>query len=154
MARKCVCHIGPQSRHRAFLIIVFKAPVEKEPAATEKKADESPIMQLSKEELIGRIEYLVEITPQIKDFIPELKSIDLKTLSKEDLAKLYSRVNNERARIQTERIQRQLDAVRASQNIPRPPVVHAPPPVPKAPTPPPAPPKIPPPPTPMQPGRR
>lgn len=128
-----------------------------------KSAKKLPSLKsISKKELKERIKTILEFTPEINDFIPELKilrgaegditGIDYKIdgffrsiekLDKEALLKVYGRISNEMTRIQSERIQRQLEAMRASQNIPKPPQVSIPPSAPKAPTLPPALPQIP-----------
>ena len=114
-----------------FLIFAFsKKPAEK----AETKI--SPLQALSKEELIERIRYMLEVMPEIEDLLPGIKGKDLQKMDKDTLIALHNRINNERVRIQTERIQRQLEAVRASQH--RPP--QAPPTLPKVPQLPPAPP--------------
>ena len=138
-----------------------EAVSEKPPA--EEKTEKHSLAEMPKEEIIERIHQMLKISPEIYDFIPELKAVfdkernvvsvsyksedsfvDLDALDKDTLVKVYIRVNNERIRIQTERIQRQLEAVRASQNIPKtPPQVHIPPRPPEVPKPPQSPPKIP-----------
>lgn len=124
---------------------IFKKP-SKESKAQPKFPSEtkkSPMEELTNEQIIERIEYMLVVFPEIYDFIPELKDEDLKELNKARLIKLHNRVANERTRLQTQRIQRQLETVRASQNVPRqPPRIYAPPTVPKPPTPPPSPPRV------------
>ena len=108
------------------------------------------------------IKYILETSPEIEDFIPELvverdekgniEAIkyetdgvltDINDLDEDTLSSLRSRVGSENARIQTERIQNQLAAVRAVQNIPRLPAVNTPPSVPQIPDIPAVPPKVP-----------
>ncbi|MFH1594376.1 MAG: hypothetical protein ABID09_06740 [Candidatus Omnitrophota bacterium] len=142
------------------------------PAPESEKAQGSPFADITAEELIDRIKNILEVSPEVADFVPELKIIKgpkgeiseiqydkdgvvkpIEELSKETLIRLHSRMNNERTRLQTDRIQRQLNAARAVQNIakpqvpvmpPRIPKVYVPPrSLPKIPKPPPAPPKIP-----------
>ncbi|MBL7158388.1 MAG: hypothetical protein ISS91_02650 [Candidatus Omnitrophica bacterium] len=132
-------------------------------------ARQSPLEELSEEELRGRIRDMIIAYPEAASFIPGLKiaydkegaieHIELETagerkslndMDKEALLSVHKRVARERTRLQMERIQRQLNAVRAVQNIPKPP-----PQPPKLPTLPPQPPKIPtPPPRPPSPTRR
>lgn len=139
-----------------------KAALETEPAPDEKKR--SPWEDMTEEEIRERIKNMIEISPEVVNFIPGLKvtfdedgeilkityeveglAKDLKELDKEALIRLHNRLNSERVRIQTERIQRQLDASRAAQRVhrtpqppPTPPRIHRPPPTP---TTPPAPPR-------------
>jgi len=120
--------------------------------------DESPIKDASAEDIRERITHILGVMPQAANLIKELTlatdeegkvvgieyEVDgifrpLEEISDKDtLIKLYSRVNNERARIQTERIQKQVQAAaRAAQNIPRPPQIYTPPTIPMPPPPPP-----------------
>lgn len=139
--------------------------------------EEIPFEEASAEDIRERITYMLGVTPQAANFIPELEiamdedgkvtkieyEVDdtfkpLEEISdKETLIKIHSRINNERTRMQSERIQNQLQAAaRAAQNIPRPPQIHTPPTIPKPPpTPPQAhrPPPLPPSPPPSPPRR-
>ena len=158
---------------------VFKKPTpepEKKPlmpkgeaVTKEPVADKAGLADLTKEEIIKRIRFMLEINPEVANFIPELKSTrddknniaiveykvdgvfqDIIVLDKETLIRIHNRIASERARIQAERIQKQLEAIRATQNIHK-----EPPALPKVPAAPPAPPKIPkPPPPPPAPHRR
>lgn len=156
------------------ILNVFKHPIQElTPIPTEKpepeaepqppaEPKESPLSGLTEEELRGRIKYMLEISPEAADFIPELKVAidkdgniteieynidgifkDIKDLDKETLIKIHNRINTERVRIQTERIQRQMEAIRASQSVQQPPRVYTPPAPPRPHTPPPQPPRIP-----------
>ena len=130
----------------------------------EKASLKSPSDSPARAEIIERIKYMLEITPEAAYAIPELelgvdregnvtgikysvdgmfKDIDL--LDKDTLGQIHSRVANERTRIQSERIQSQLEAARAAQTAPvAPPRVHtAPAALPKVPTLPPQQPKVP-----------
>lgn len=141
---------------------VFRKPAAKETHKPEAEPRKSALAELSEEELRERIRRLLEISPEIADFIPELKLSrdeegniikveyekrgtlkNIEELDKETLIRIHNRVNNERVRIQTERIQQQLQAAQAAQKIPTPPPVHTPPVPPKTHTPPPSPPKVP-----------
>lgn len=131
-----------------------------------------PLSEVSKEVILERIKYMVQISQEALDFIPELKATldengnivkieykvsgifkDIEGLDKRTLMMIHNRINNERIRIQNERIQKQLEAIRAAQNIPKPPPQpFTPPTQPKIPTQPPSPPKTPtPPPSPPKP---
>ncbi len=135
-----------KTRWRKFLGI-FKKPFL--------KPEISPLEKLTKEEILRRIKYMLETSPEIADFIPELKDIDLEKLDKENLIKIHNRINIERIRIQTERIERQLEAARASERIPKPPQDYTAPAMPKTPRLPQSPPEIPAPPSSSpQPSRR
>ena len=144
-----------------------KGAPETEPAPDEKK--KSPWEDMTEEEIRERVRNMVQGSPEVVNFIPELKvafdkdgqivkityevegvTKDVKELDKDTLIKLHNRINIERVRIQTERIQRQLDQARAAQRaqqIPKPPPVPprvpapAPPQPPKIHRPPPAPPR-------------
>lgn len=121
----------------------------------EKVPLKSPFDSLARAEIIERIEYMLEITPEAAYAIPELELgvdkegnvtkikynvdgmfKDIKLLDKDTLGRIHSRVANERTRIQSERIQSQLEAARAAQTAPVvPPRVHmAPAALPKVPT--------------------
>ena len=120
------------------------------------KPEKSPLERFTKEEILRRIKYMLETSPEIADFIPELKDIDLEKLDKENLMKIHNRINIERIRIQTERMERQLETIRASERIPKPPQDYTAPAMPKTPRPPSSPPEVPAPPasTRLEPSRR
>lgn len=147
-----------KSSWRKFLKALRK-PSLKERDGTQLRAKPKPeelvLRELSKEEILRRIKYMLETSPEIADFIPELKDIDLEKLDKENLIKIHNRINIERIRIQTERIERQLEATRASERIPKPPQDYTAPAMPQTPRPAPSPPEIPTPPaSPPRPPRR
>ena len=138
----------------------LKAKPEIETAKPRAELEESPLARLSKEEIAERIKQMLEISPEITSFVPELKVIwdgegnttsieykaegtlkELGLVDKETLIKIHNRVSNERARIQAERIQKQLEQVTRASQAAKPPHVYMPPTAPKVPVPPPQPPK-------------
>ena len=91
--------------------------------------------ELTEDEIIERITVIIESIPETVTYIPELKvtlgegrdivqleyetediSRDIAELDKETLLKIYSRLNNERMRIQAERLRRQLESIKAAQD--------------------------------------
>ncbi|UCD55071.1 MAG: hypothetical protein JSV93_06070 [Candidatus Omnitrophota bacterium] len=139
--------VGPiKARWRKFLRIFRKPPL---------KPERPPLEELTEEEILRRIKYMLETSPEIADFIPELKNMDLEELDKENLIKIHNRINIERIRIQTEKMQRQLEATRASERIRKLPQDYTAPAVPQTPRPRSSPPEVPTPPaSPPRPSRR
>lgn len=132
-------------------------------------SEEPPILKVqpetkeaTKEEMLAELKEDLAYNDEVFDAVPELKAgtgqngnvvytynnAVLDGLSKEDLAKLYSRVRQALVKIRTERIQRQLETIRQAERLPKtvnspqspPRVPAAPPSVPKAP---PSPPSVP-----------
>ena len=175
----------------AVIGIVFFAPsvfsAENEPkpaqavseakAASQKKEAVKPKQEFTKEYFIEHIKGTLSHMEEIMNFVQGLKKetdkagnvtytyngTKLGDLDKEQLSKLYGRINNEAVRIRTERLNRQLESIRQAERAsrvarqtarqivvpappPRPPIIYTPPqppPMPSAVT---QPPKIPPPP--------
>jgi len=148
---------------------------EKAPGVGVKKSDRtppgmSPLTWVSKEEIKGRIINILDIDPEVLDYIPELRAkfddefnlieleynldgmyVDIGVLEKKELINIHNRINNERLRLQTERIQRQVTHPTPPHAVPQPPTIVTPPEIPrppKVPYTPPAQPPSPPPPTP------
>jgi len=90
--------------------------------------------EFTEDDIIERITIIVESIPETVSYIPELKTTfgedrkilqleyeiegifkNITELDKETLLKIYSRLNNERTRLQTERLMRQLESIRAAQ---------------------------------------
>jgi|GEM_PF-2645429 len=130
------------------------------PAADEKK---SAFADLSIKALCDKIKHVLNVFPEVVDFMPELKVktgtdgnvtdvrynvsgvfTRIETLDKKTLAGIYDRVNTERVRIQAGRIQKQMDAIRTSRDLRKLPESYNPPDVPKPYTLPPHLPKVPP----------
>jgi len=130
------------------------------------------VKELTKEAMLTELKQDLIDNDELLEAIPELKKsagqdgnvaylyrdTALDQLSKEEMAKLYSRVRQSLVKVRTERIQRQLETIRQAERLqgptrppqppthistpPQPPrVPSAPPAVPRAPTPPPAPPR-------------
>lgn len=159
-------------------VVTEDKPISK-PEIQKKQDTKHPVAEFTKEEVVERIKYMVEITPEVKDFIPELKierdkddrvvnvkysidgvPTDLNDIDKETLMKIHGRIASERTRMQTERIQKQLQSLaqtqRAIQQVNQIPKTYvAPPRVPIPPKAPASPPKVyVPPPAPSAPPRR
>lgn len=131
--------VGPVKKRWRKFLSDLKKPAEGKVPATVKTA----LDKLTEKEILKRIKYMLETSPEIMDFIPELKELDLETLDKGSLIKIHNRINIERIRIQTDRIQKQLEVIRASESIPKPPQEYTAPLIPKTPAPPQSPPKVP-----------
>ena len=139
-----------KTRWREFLGI-FKKPPQKETREPTKVS----LDELTKEEILRKIKYMLETWPEMKGFIPELENTDLEKLDKEALIKIYNRVNIERVRLGIERMERRMKATKPSEGVPELPRTYTLPAGPKIPKPAPTPPKVPtPPPSPPQPSRR
>lgn len=149
---------GAKKAWRSFLGITRKAPQES-PAKAKSKAKPEPqtfsLNELSERELVEEIKDMLEMTPEIEDYVSELKVKtdrkgnivrveykitgvfrDITGLDKRALLRIHNRINSERIRIQTERIRGQLGG-RGPASIPSPPKTYAPHPVvqiPRAPT--------------------
>ena len=62
-------------------------------------------MSLSREELVERIKYMLEITPEAVDLIPELENIDIEELDKETHLQIFDLNYADPTEIQTKLIQ-------------------------------------------------
>ncbi|MFA5084775.1 MAG: hypothetical protein WC482_00215 [Candidatus Omnitrophota bacterium] len=138
---------------------VVKNEVSEEPPISKVQSETK---EATKEEMLAELKEDLAYNDEVFDAVPELKAgtgqngnvvytynnAVLDGLSKEDLAKLYSRVRQALVKIRTERIQRQLETIRQAERLPKtvnspqspPRVPAAPPSVPKAP---PSPPSVP-----------
>jgi hypothetical protein len=138
---------------------VVKNEVSEEPPISKVQSETK---EATKEEMLAELKEDLAYNDEVFDAVPELKAgtgqngnvvytynnTVLDGLSKEDLAKLYSRVRQALVKIRTERIQRQLETIRQAERLPKtvnspqspPRVPAAPPSVPKAP---PSPPSVP-----------
>ncbi|MDO8525584.1 MAG: hypothetical protein Q7S07_03760 [Candidatus Omnitrophota bacterium] len=129
-----------------------KAP---EPSKPDRSSSAAPDKELTKREMVDRINSNLDSFPEILNFVPGLKKEtgpagkitytyhgkNIGALEAEQLSGIYSRVNNESVRLRTDRINRQLDNIRRIDEINRQnrQLIRTP----KIPTPPPRLPKIP-----------
>ncbi len=116
------------------------------PQAAASKA-QTPVKEVTKEEMLSELREDLADNDELFDAVPGLKAsagqngnavytykdIVLDELSKEDLTKLYSRVNQALVKIRTDRIQRQLETIRQVERFQRPANPPQPPRIPVAP---------------------
>lgn len=100
--------------------------------------EESPLFEMTEEEIRERIKSMLQKMPEIENVIPELRVtrdkngniikieyilggvfVNTETLDKDVLIEIYHRTKNEQIRIQAEQFQKQIKALKAIQNIPK-----------------------------------